>query len=385
MTKQLPYGTQTIEKDDVHKVSQVLRSSYLTQGPVITAFEKKLAAKVDAKFAVVFNSGTAALHAAYFAAGLKTGDEIITTPISFVATGNAALYLGAKPVFVDVEKDTGNIDAEKIEKAMTKKTKLIVPVHYGGNPVDLKKISGLVKKHKIAMIEDASHALGAAYRGTKTGSGAFSAATVFSFHPVKHITTGEGGAVTTNDENLYKKMLLFRSHGITKNHFLNKSKKDGDWYYEMQVLGFNYRLTDLQAALGISQLKKLDKFLAARQKIAALYDDAFRNNRFFTFLKIKPEVINSYHLYPILLNDKLKSKKKEIFEKLRNAGIGVQVHYIPIYQQPYYRRLGYQPKMCPGAEDFYHREISIPMYPRLGKSDIAYVIKTLFQICQSYD
>lgn len=374
MNKFIPYGRQFIDDNDIKAVVEVLKSDFITQGRKVPEFEEKLASYCGAKYTVVFNSGTSALHGAYFALGLSKGDEFITTPITFIATANAGLYLGAKPVFIDIEPDTGNIDVNKIEEKITEKTKLISLVHYAGHPVDLEKVKQIADKHGLKVVEDACHALGAKYKGEKIGSCKYSDATIFSFHPVKHITTGEGGAVLTNDKEVYEKLLMFRNHGITKdkNKFLNKPH--GDWYYEMQFLGYNYRMTDIQAALGISQLKKLDKFVEKRREIAKIYNKAFKDNLYFDIPVEKEYAFHTYHLYPIRLKDK--SKKKELFDKLRQNGIGVQVHYIPIYLQPYYQKLGYKKEICPIAEDFYEREISLPIYPKMDNSEIELVINT---------
>jgi UDP-4-amino-4,6-dideoxy-N-acetyl-beta-L-altrosamine transaminase len=371
----IPYSRQCIDKKDIGEVVKVLKSDFVTQGPKGQEFENKLAVYCGSKFAIIFNSGTSALHGAYFALGLKKDDEFITSPITFAATSNAGLYLGAKSVFIDVEKHTGNIDTTKIETKITKKTKLIVPVHYAGHPVDLQKISQIAKKHNLFVVEDACHALGAKYKGEPIGNCKYSDMTVLSFHPVKHITTGEGGAVLTNNKEFYKKLLMFRSHGITKDQFLNKP--DGDWYYEMQFLGYNYRMTDIQAALGVSQLKKLDAFVERRRAIAELYNEAFKDNPYFDIPREKNYAFSSYHLYPIRLKIACKKEKREIFSKLREKGLGVQTHYIPAYWHPYYRNLKYNKGLCPVAEDFYQREISIPVYPGMTNSNIKYVIQTL--------
>lgn len=374
--KFIPYGRQFIDQDDIDAVIETLKSPFLTQGPKVKEFEKALASYTGAKYAVVFNSGTSALHAAYFTLGLKRDNEFITTPISFVATSNAGLYLGAKPIFVDVEKDTGNIDISKVEEKITKKTKLISVVHYAGHSVDMKKVYEIAKKYNLKVVEDACHALGGEYENEKIGSCKYSDATIFSFHPVKHITTGEGGAVLTNDRKAYEKLLMFRNHGITKKDFLNES--EGDWYYEMQFLGFNYRMTDIGASLGLSQLKKLDYFIKKRREIADTYNETFKDNPYFDLPVEKKYAKHAFHLYPIRL--KIKTKRREIFDKLRQNGLGVQVHYIPIYWQPYYQNLGYKKGLCKNAEDFYQREISLPIYPAMKKDDIDYVIKKVLKV-----
>lgn len=330
-----------------------------------------------AKYAVAFNSGTSALHGAYFALGLKKEDEMITSPNTFVASSNAGLYLGANVKFGDIELETGNIDVSKIETG--KNTKLITPVHYSGNPVDLKELSEI---DNVKIIEDGAHALGAEYDGKKIGSLKYSEMAMFSFHPVKHITTGEGGIIVTNDEEYYERLQLFRSHGITKNNLVNESH--GDWYYEMQELGFNYRITDIQCALGLSQLKKLDSFVKARRRIASIYNEIFEDNSYFDVTIEKEGRKSAYHLYPILLKDKFIKSKKEIFAKLRANGLGVQVHYIPVYKQPYYHKLGFKMDLCPVCEEFYKRELSIPMYPTLSDEDIEFVKDTLYNVFSEF-
>lgn len=406
--KHIPYGRQYIDHEDIREVAKVLKSDFITQGPKIPEFEKKLATYCGSKYAVVFNSGTSALHGAYFAIGLKKGDEFITSPITFVATANAGLYLGAKPVFVDIENDTGNIDVAKIEEKITKKTKLLVPVHYAGHPVNMEKIRKIAKKYKLFIVEDACHALGAKYKEqrakskeqknlkdwTKIGSCKYSDMTVLSFHPVKHITTGEGGAVLTNNKEFYNKLLMFRSHGITKDKSLFKNYKNlinydnynnlgshiPDWYYEMQSLGYNYRMTDIQASLGISQLKKLDSFVNRRRKIADIYHKAFRDNPYFDIPIEQDYACSSFHLYPIRLQDKCKDKKRKIFLGLREKGLGVQVHYIPVYWQPFYQNLGYKKGLCTLGEYFYEKELSIPIYPAMIQKDVEYCIKQILSI-----
>jgi UDP-4-amino-4,6-dideoxy-N-acetyl-beta-L-altrosamine transaminase len=381
--KYIPYGKQWIGDDDIEEVINVLKSDFITQGPKIAEFEEKLAGYCEAKYGVVFNSGTAALHGASFSLGLKEDDEFITTPMTFVATSNAGLYLGAKPVFVDIEFDTGNIDVSKIEDKITDKTKLISVVHYAGHPADMEKVKEIANKYNLKTVEDACHAIGARYKESKMGSCKYSDVTAFSFHPVKHITTAEGGAVLTNEKDIYDKLLTFRNHGITKNENKFINKPDGDWYYEMQILGYNYRMTDIQAALGISQLKKLDKFIEKRRKIVQIYNDAFEKNDFFDIPQEKHYAYNSYHLYVIRIKDEYKDIKREIFSALRHEGLGVQVHYIPVYWHPYYQNLGYKKGFCSTAEDFYHREISLPIYSAMKEEDIKYVIEKTLQVFAS--
>ena len=375
----IPYGKQDINQKDVEAVINTLKSDYITQGPVITEFEQNLCNKTGSKYAVLFNSATSALHGAYYACGLTEGDEIITTPNTFVATSNAALYLNAKPIFADIEKETGNISIESIRKKITAKTKIITPVDYSGQPCDMKEIHALAKENNCYVVEDASHGVGSEYNSNKTGCNEFSDITIFSFHPVKILTTGEGGVAFTNNELFAEKMQQFRSHGIVRDNFSESAH--GPWYYEMQDIGYNYRITDIQASLGNSQLNRLDAFIIARNEIALRYNKAFENNPHFNVLNIKENRLSSYHLYPILLNDKLKEHKLTIFNKLREKNIGVQCHYIPVNSQPYYKNLGYDSNDTPVAKDFYEREISIPMYSSLQKEEQKYVIDTLLDIC----
>lgn len=373
----MPYGKQCIDKGDIEEVCKVLESPYITQGPVIDEFERAIAKYCGAKYAVAFNSGTSALHGAYFALGIKKGDEMITSPNTFVASSNAGLYLGANVNFGDIEINTGNLDVSKLPD--TENTKLITPVHYSGNPVDLKELSEI---ENVKIIEDGAHALGAEYENKKIGSLKYSEMAMFSFHPVKHITTGEGGIIVTNDEEYYTKLQLFRSHGITKENLINEPH--GDWYYEMHELGFNYRITDIQCALGLSQLKKLDSFVKSRRKIAGIYNEIFEDNPYFDVTIEKENSKSAYHLYPILLKDRFIKNKKEIFAKLRANGLGVQVHYIPVYKQPYYQRLGFKMDECPVCEEFYKKEISIPMYPTLSDEDIHFVKEVLYKVFDDY-
>lgn len=364
----IPYGRQSINEDDIKAVEEVLKSDFLTTGPKIAEFERKFADYVGAKYAVAVSNGTAALHIACMAAGIGEGDEVITTPITFAASANCALYCGATPVFADIDPVTYNISPESVESHVTERTKAIIPVHYTGQACDMDAIHKIADRYNLIVIEDAAHAVGAEYKGKKIGS--LSDMTEFSFHPVKHITCGEGGIVTTNREDLYEKLKLFRTHGITREEkFLHKV--DGPWYYEQIDLGYNYRITDIQAALGISQLGRIDKFLEKRKKIAAKYDEAFKN---FDGIEIpkQAEYSNSaYHLYVIKVD---KSIRKALFEYLRANNIGVNVHYIPVYTFPYYREHGYENVKCENAEKLYESIISIPIYYDLSDEEQDYVI-----------
>jgi len=377
--KLIPYSRQNIDSQDIREVIKVLKSDLITQGPKIKEFEDALCAYTGARYCVCVSSGTAALHIAALAAGVKPGDEAITSPITFAASANCVLYAGAKPVFADVSEDTINIDPGEIKKKITKKTKAIIPVDFAGHPCELEEIHKIAKERGLVVIEDAAHALGAEYNREKIGSGCYSDMAIFSFHPVKAITTGEGGAVLTNNKTFYDRLLMLRTHGITKGNLVYAAQ--GGWYYEMQELGFNYRITDIQAALGVSQLKKIDKFIFRRRKIAGIYDRAFRDNPAFDIPIEEKGAKSAYHLYPIQLKGAFKNKRKEVFEKLRLKGLGVQVHYIPVYLQPYYRKnLQYKPGSCPNAEDYYSRCISIPLYPSMSDTQIKQVITTVKEV-----
>lgn len=374
----IPYSHQFIDKQDIKAVKETLKSDWLTQGPKIKEFENALADYCGARYAVAISNGTAALQAAYFAAGIGPGDEIITSPITFAATTNAAIWQGAKSVFVDIEKSTGNLDANLIEEKITDKTKAIVAVDYSGLPCDYGALKKIAKKYKLLLINDAAHSLGAEYKNKKIGS--LADLTILSFHPVKSITTGEGGAVLTDNEDFYKKLFLFRGHGIIKDSKNFRNESPGPWYYEMQELGLNYRITDFQAALGTSQLKKLPEFMSLRRKIAKFYSKKLSGIKNLTLSSEFADRKSSQHLYPIRLLGKLQSRRREVFEKLQKAGIGVQVHYIPVYWHPYYQKLGYKKGLCPVAEDFYLSEISIPIYPSLKVANQRTIIRELKNI-----
>lgn len=365
MTIRIPYGRQSIDDSDVAAVVESLRSDWLTQGPKAQEFEEALAKYCGARHAVAYANGTAALQGAYYAAGLKDGDEFITTPITFAATATAGLWQGAVPVFADIDEATGNLDAKAVEKALTPRTRAVVPVDFTGRPVDLEAFRKLAKAKGLVLIEDACHALGTSHGGKRIGS--IADMTIFSFHPVKSITTAEGGAVLTDDPEFHRKLVLFRQHGITKGP---------DWEYSVEEQALNYRLTDLQAALGLSQLKRLDGFIARRRELARRYDAAFAG---WKELEPQPGAVedSAWHLYVARLQGGLAGKRREVFQALRAAGIGVQVHYIPVYWHPLYAKLGYKKGLCPKAEALYERIISLPMYPALTNAQQDEVVATL--------
>jgi len=380
--RRIPYGHQSVAREDIDEVIKVLRSDWITQGPKIAEFEKALAKYCGSKYAVCVSSGTAALHLACLAAGLKKGDEAITTPMTFVATPNSIVYTGAKPVFADIDNITVNISPGEIKKKITRKTKAVLPVHFAGLPCDMEEIAAIARTKKLTIIEDCSHALGAEYRyrgkWLKVGSCKHSDMAVFSFHPVKSITTGEGGAILTNRKDLYEKLIMLRQHGITKEKrkFINNSIEADPWYYQMQELGFNYRITDFQAALGISQLKKLNEFIRRRRELASIYSKELSAIDALILPKEPLDKKSSWHIYPIRL--KKPSRRKELYERLRESGIGVQVHYIPVHMQPYYMKSsGSKKGDYPNAERYYESTITLPIYPAMTYADIRYVIKVL--------
>ena len=367
----IPYARQSIDSKDIKAVTDVLKSDYITQGPKVYEFEKRIAQYCGARYAVSLNSGTSALHAACFASGIKAGDEVITSPISFAASSNCILYCGGMPVFADVLEDTVTVSPAMIKSCITGKTKAIIPVDFAGHPAELEDIKTIASKHGLIVIEDAAHALGAKYKGKKVGSCKYSDMTVLSFHAVKHITTGEGGIVLTNRKDFYDKLLMFRSHGITKDKAFLINKNKASWFYEMQMLGFNYRITDIQCALGLSQMNKLDHFIKRRREIAGFYKKEFDEVREIGCLNEKKYAMSSWHIFPI----RVRKNRDVIFNKLRSKGIGVNVHYIPIYLHPYYKRLGYKKTLCPAAEKYYEETITLPLYPKMSDSEVRRVIR----------
>src|SRR5450631_949198 len=362
----LPYGRQSLNEQDIQAVVEVLRSDWLTTGPKVGEFEERFAAWVGAKYGVSFSSGTAALHAAAFAAGLGPGDEAITTPMTFCATANCVLYQGANAVFADVSADTLNLDPGEVGKKLSSRTKAILAVDYAGHPADIDALLAVTRRRGIPLIEDACHALGAEYQGKRVGS--IADMTVFSFHPVKHLTTGEGGMVATNDARLAETLRRFRNHGISSE--ARQRQESGQWFYEMVLLGFNYRLTDIACALGLSQFGKLNANLARRREIAAHYATAFKDWPAVAIPAVRAEVNPAWHLYPIRLKlEILAIGRAEIFRALRAENIGVNVHYVPVHQHPYYRERFKSKQSYPVAEDAYERLISLPMFHGMTDGD----------------
>ena len=378
----LPYGRQSLDEEDIQAAVDVLKSDWLTTGPKVGEFEERFAAWVGAKHAVSFSSGTAALHAAAFAAGLKSGDEAITTPMTFCATANCVLYQGATPVFADVSADTLNLDPREVSKKISSRAKAVIAVDYAGHPADLIALRDLTAQHGLVLIEDACHALGAEHLGKRVGG--LADMTVFSFHPVKHLTTGEGGMVTTNDPKLAEILRRFRNHGISSE--ARERQASGQWFYEMVLLGFNYRLTDIACALGISQLKKLEANLARRRAIAARYTRAFCELPGVVVPVVRDTVVPAWHLYPIRLKlEALSAGRAEVFRALRAENLGVNVHYIPVHQHPYYlERFGYKGGEYPVAEDAYERLISLPMFHAMTDQDTEDVVAAVNKVLEAF-
>lgn len=378
----LAYGKQKIDEDDINSVVKVLKGDYLTTGPIVSEFESSVAKYVGTKYAVAVSNGTAALHMACYAAGISEGDEVLVPAITFAASSNCVLYCGGKPVFIDIDPRSYNIDINKIKEKITNKTKAIIPVDFAGQSVDMDSILKIAEECNLIVIEDAAHALGSKYKNEKVGSKAHM--TEFSFHPVKPITTGEGGVVVTNSKELYEKMILFRSHGIIRNSDL-MIENQGPWYYEQIDLGYNYRLTDIQSALGLSQIKKLDDFILKRREIVNKYNEAFKDLKEIVTPFENEYSKSGHHIYVLLLNlDKLKCGRKEIFEALQAENIGVNVHYLPVYLHPYYKKLGYKKGECPVAEDIYSRMITIPLFPSMSDKDIKDVIEAVKKVLNYY-
>ena len=371
----IPYGKQFLDEDDIQAVVATLRSDWLTTGPAVNAFENSVADYVGTRFAAAVSSGTAALHGAMNALGLTAGDEVIVPAMTFAATANCAVYQGATPVFADVKADTLLIDPDSVEALVTSRTKAVVSVDFAGHPCDYDALNQIAKKHHLARVSDACHALGAEYRGNKVGS--LTEMTVFSFHPVKHITTGEGGMVVTDREDFYQRLLRFRNHGIATDFRQRETRQS--WYYEMTDLGYNYRLTDIQCALGRSQLKKLPNFLERRNEIARKYTDAFLKIDGIKPLLSRNNVYHAWHLYVVRLDYKqFGATREEIFKEMRADGIGVNVHYIPVHLHPFYRKnFATKPGMCPVAEAAYEQILSLPIHPGMTDADADYIIDHL--------
>lgn len=397
MQRLIPYGRQYIDKEDIDQVIKVLKSDWITQGPKIKEFEDALCKYTKAKYAVLVSNGTAALHCACIVAGIDVNDEVITSPITFAASGNCALFLGAKVKFADIRPDTYCIDYKKIESAITPRAKAIIPVDFSGQPCDMDEINRIASRHNLAVIHDATHSMGAYYKGKPVGS--LAKMTIFSFHPVKSITTGEGGAILTNDKSLQKKLLLLRTHGITddrKDILLSKQAADNEspylsklnnnskapWYYEMQTLGCNYRITDIQCALGLSQLKKLKFFISKRHEIVKKYNKAFVKSPYLITPYQETDRESAWHLHILRLRlEKMKKTRRQVFEELRSKGIGVHVHYIPLHLQPYYReKFGYKRGDFPQAEAFYDSALTIPLFPALKNKDAERIIEAVLEV-----
>jgi perosamine synthetase len=377
-TSVLPYGRQTIDEEDIAAVVQTLRSDWLTTGPKVDEFEQAFAQTVGSKFAVAVSSGTAALHAAIYALNIQPGDEVIVTPMTFAASANCILYQGGTPVFVDVEPETLLIDPVQVEAKITARTKAVLAVDYAGQPCDYEALQTIAQKHGLALVADACHALGATYKGQSVGS--LADLNVFSFHPVKHITTGEGGMITTDNADFARRMRIFRNHGITSDH--RQRAQAGGFFYEMVDLGFNYRITDIQCSLGNSQLHKLQGWVAKRKQLAAVYDTTLSELDYVKSIHVKPDRTHAYHLYVVEFDlDRLGVSRAEVFAALRAENIGVNVHYIPVYLHPYYQQhLGLTAGLCPIVEAAYNRIISLPIFPQMNTSDVEDVIEACHKL-----
>ncbi|MEE5990040.1 MAG: UDP-4-amino-4,6-dideoxy-N-acetyl-beta-L-altrosamine transaminase [Lachnospiraceae bacterium] len=383
-TSKIYYGRQWVDEDDIAAVSDVLRGDLITCGPKVDELESELCKYTGAGYGVVVNSGTSALHCACIAAGIGEGDEVITTPITFAASANCALYCGARPVFADIDPETYNIDPESIRSHITDRTKAVVAVDYTGQAVKADEIRAICDEYGLVFIEDAAHSIGTKYKDRYVGN--IADMTCFSFHPVKTVTGGEGGAILTNDEGLYRKLMLARTHGITHDEsMMEDAPHEGPWYYEMISLGYNYRMTDFQAALLISQLHKIEKFKARRKEIVNAYDEAFKDLPGVIIQKEIPESDSCRHLYVIRLDlEKLSCTRREFFDAMSAENVQCQIHYVPVYWFPYYRHLGYEKGLCPVAEKVYEGIMSIPLYPLMSDRDIEDSIHAVKKIAEYY-
>ncbi len=387
MSKFLNYGKQWIDNKDIKAVVDVLKSDFLTKGPKVKEFEEAICDYTGAKYCIAVCNGTAALHLAVASLEIEKGKEGITSPITFVATSNSMIYNGLKPIFADIKRDTYCIDPEKIKEKISKDTKLLIPVHFAGQPCEMEVIQEIAKENNLFVLEDAAHAIGSKYAdGTHVGNCKYSDLTIFSFHPVKTITTGEGGSITTNNHELYERLLSLREHGIIKDNskFItnNSELREALWYHEMRSLGFNYRITDIQASLGISQLKKLENFVERRSKIVKKYNNSFKEIAWLTTPYERPGVYSAFHLYVLQFDfNKLKKSRNQIMKELENKNIGTQVHYIPVHTQPYYQnQYGYKWGDYPISEEYYEKALSIPLYPKMTDEEDDYIIDSIIGI-----
>jgi len=388
MSDFINYGKQWIDEEDIQAVIETLKSDFLTQGPKVKEFEDKICEITGADYCVAVSNGTAALHLAVSSLDIEKGKNGITSPNTFMASSNSMIYCGLIPRFADIDEKTYCIEPKKIQEQINESTALIIPVHFAGQPCDMQKIKKIAEEHNLFIIEDAAHAIGSKYKdGTVVGNCKYSDLTIFSFHPVKTITTGEGGAITTNNKEIYEQLLILRNHGITKNNlkfnpYYYGIKFTGPWYHEMLVLGFNYRITDIQASLGISQLNKLDKFVKRRREIVENYNNSFQNIDWITTPYERPGVYSAFHLYVLQFDfDILGKSRKQVMKELKSRRIGPQVHYIPVHTQPYYQeKFGYKWGDFPIAERYYQHALSIPLYPRMTDDEVDYIIKNLMEL-----
>ena len=379
----LHYGQQFIDEDDIRAVAEVLREPLITTGPHVSQLEKDLCDLTGAKYAVAVSNGTAALHVACLAAGINAGDEVIVTPMTFAASANCILYCGATPVFADIDPETYNISPQAIHEKITEKTKAVIAVDFTGQAVELDEIRAICEQYHLVLIEDAAHSIGTKYNGRLVGS--IADMTTFSFHPVKTVTSGEGGAVLTNSRSLYERLSLFRTHGITRDPALMVSETEGKWYYEQIFLGYNYRMTDFQAALLSSQLRKLPRFAARRKEIVAKYDEAFAKLDGVIVQKEIPESDTVRHLYMLRLDfSVVHATRREVFDALYAENICCNVHYIPVYYHPYYQQLGYKKNLCPNAEKLYRESITLPLFPAMTDQDVEDVIAAVVKVISIY-